>query len=92
MRQKRQGDLQLQIRMGESDRQFRRMVTAQHAIGQSLLLGALALSAALLGASPRPLWALLPLAAGVPVAMGWLKLQLKLRRDARVEGLSGSGR
>ncbi|RZO12107.1 AarF/ABC1/UbiB kinase family protein [Synechococcus sp. UW105] len=87
-----QGDLQLQIRMGESDRQFRRMVTAQHAIGQSLLLGALALSAALLGASPRPLWALLPLAAGVPVAMGWLKLQLKLRRDARVEGLSGSGR
>ena len=87
-----QGDLQLQIRMGESDRQFRRMVTAQHSIGQSLLLGALALSAALLGASPRPLWALLPVAAGVPVAMGWLKLQLKLRRDARVEGLSGSGR
>ena len=87
-----QGDLQLQIRMGESDRQFRRMVTAQHALGQSVLLAALALSAALLGASSRPLWALLPAAAGVPVGMGWLKLQLKLRRDARVEGLSGSAR
>ena len=87
-----QGDLQLQIRMGESDRQFRRMVTAQHALGQSVLLGSLALAAALLGASPRPLWALLPAAAGVPVGMGWLKLQLKLRRDARVEGISGSHR
>ena len=87
-----QGDLQLQIRMGESDRQFRRMVTAQHALGQSVLLASLALSAALLGASARPLWALLPIAAGVPVGMGWLQLQVKLRRDARVEGLSGSGR
>ena len=52
-----QGDLQLQIRMGESDRQFRRMVTAQHALGQSVLLAALTLSAALLGASPRPVTA-----------------------------------
>ena len=31
-----QGDLQLQIRTGESDRQFRRMVVAQHSIGQSV--------------------------------------------------------
>jgi len=82
-----QGDLQLQIRMGESDRQFRRMVTAQHAVGQSVLLGSLALAAALLGAGPRPLWALLPVAAGIPVGMGWLKLQLKLRRDGRIEQL-----
>ena len=87
-----QGDLQLQIRMGESDRQFRRMVTAQQALGQSVVLGALALAAALLGASPRPLWALLPAVAGVPVGMQWLKLQLKMRRDARVEGLSGGHR
>lgn len=87
-----QGDLQLQIRMGESDRQFRRMVTAQQALGQSVVLGALALAAALLGASPRPLWALLPAVAGVPVGMQWLKLHLKMRRDARVEGLSGGHR
>jgi predicted unusual protein kinase regulating ubiquinone biosynthesis (AarF/ABC1/UbiB family) len=86
-----QGDLQLQIRMGESDRQFRRMVTAQHSIGQSVLLGGLAVAAALMGASSRPLWALLPLGAALPVGMGWLKLQVKMRRDARVEGLSNSG-
>ena len=86
-----QGDLQLQIRMGESDRQFRRMVTAQHAVGQSVLLGSLALAAALLGAGPRPLWALLPVAAGIPVGMGWIKLQLKLRRDGRIEQLGQNG-
>jgi predicted unusual protein kinase regulating ubiquinone biosynthesis (AarF/ABC1/UbiB family) len=87
-----QGDLQLQIRMGESDRQFRRMVTAQQALGQSVLLAALALATALLGASTRPLWALVPAAAGVPVGLGWMKLQLKLRRDARVETLSAAQR
>jgi len=85
-----QGDLQLQIRLGESDRQFRRMATAQQSIAQSVLLGALALSAALLGASPRPIWAVLPLAAGVPVGLGWLRLQVKLKRDARLEQLPGS--
>ena len=42
-----QGDLQLQIRLGESDRQFRRMATGSAiAIGQSVLLGCLALAAA----------------------------------------------
>ena len=87
-----QGDLQLQIRMGESDRQLRRMVTAQHSIGQSVLLGCLALAAAVIGASSRPIWALLPLCAGVPVGMGWLKLQNRLRRDGRIEGLSGTAR
>ena len=85
-----QGDLQLQIRLGESDRQFRRMAVAQQSIAQSVLLGALALSAALLGASPRPIWAVLPLAAGVPVGLGWLRLQVKLKRDARLEQLPGS--
>ena len=85
-----QGDLQLQVRLGESDRQFRRMVTAQHSVGQSVLLGGLALAAAVLGASVRPLWALLPLGAAVPVGMGWLKLQVKLRKDARMESLSSS--
>ena len=46
-----QGDLQLQVRLGESDRQFRRMTLAQQSIGQSVLLGCLALSAAIVGAS-----------------------------------------
>ena len=29
-----QGDLQLQVRLGESDRQFRRMIVAQQSIGR----------------------------------------------------------
>jgi hypothetical protein len=57
-----------------------------------VLLGSLALAAALLGAGPRPLWALLPLAAGVPVGSGWLRLQIKLRRDGRLESFSSSER
>ena len=85
-----QGDLQLQVRLGESDRQFRRMVTAQQALGQSVLLGFLALTAALLGAGARPLWALLPITAAVPIGSGWVRLQIKLHRDARLESISPS--
>lgn len=85
-----QGDLQIQIRAGETDRQLRRMVTAQHSIGQSFLLGCLALAAALLGASTRPDLAVVPLLAAVPVGAGWLKLQARLRRDGRLEQLPGN--
>lgn len=84
-----QGDLQLQIRMGESDRQLRRMVTAQQVIGHSVVLGALVLAAALIGASSRPLWVLLPLGAAVPVGVGWFKLQIKLGREARLDQFQG---
>ncbi|CRY93376.1 ABC1 family protein [Synechococcus sp. WH 8103] len=87
-----QGDLQLQVRLGESDRQFRRMTLAQQSIGQSVLLGCLALSAAIVGASVRPLWALLPAAAAVPVGMGWFQMQVRMRRDQRLEQLPGSNR
>jgi len=80
-----QGDLQLQIRMGESDRQFRRMVNAQHAIGHSILLGGLGIAAALLGASSRPVWAVLPLIVSFPISLGWIKLQIKLRKDRRLD-------
>ena len=87
-----QGDLQLQVRLGESDRQFRRMITVQQSIGQSVLLGCLALSTALLGASSRPLWSLLPAAASVPVLFGWVSIQLRLRREQRREHMPGSSR
>ena len=85
-----QGDLQVQIRAGETDRQLRRMVTAQHAIGQSVLLGCLALATALLAASARPALAAAPLILGVPVGLSWLKLQSRLRRDLRIEKLPGA--
>ena len=85
-----QGDLQLQVRLGESDRQFRRMTLAQQSIGQSVLLGCLALATAIIGASVRPVWAILPATATIPVGLGWLRMQLRMRRDQRLEQLPGS--
>ncbi|KGG13161.1 MULTISPECIES: ABC1 kinase family protein [Prochlorococcus] len=82
-----QGDLQLQIRLGESDRQLRRMISAQQSMSQSILIGCLGIAAALLGSSKQPVFSLLPLLFALPVSMGWIKLQLKMRRDERVERL-----
>ena len=87
-----QGDLQLQVRLGESDRQFRRMALAQQSIGQSVLLGCLALATAIIGASARPIWSILPAVATVPVGLGWMRMQLRMRRDQRLEQLPGSNR
>ena len=87
-----QGDLQLQVRLGESDRQFRRMNLAQQSIGQSVLLGCLALATAIIGASVRPLWAILPATATLPVGLGWFRMQVRMRRDQRLEQLPGSNR
>ena len=82
-----QGDLQLQIRMGESDRQLRRMINAQRSMGQSILLGCLGISAALLGSSNKPIISLLPICAAFPIVISWLKLQLKMNRDNRIDQL-----
>ena len=87
-----QGALQLQVRLGESDRQFRRMIVAQQSIGQAVLLGCLALATAIVGASSRPLWSILPAAATLPVGLGWFRMQMRMRRDQRLEQLPGSNR
>jgi len=85
-----QGDLQLQVRAGETDRLLRRLSLAQQTTGQSFLLGALALAAALLAASSRPVLTAVPLVLGLPVGLGWLRLQGRLARDGRLDGLSSS--
>jgi predicted unusual protein kinase regulating ubiquinone biosynthesis (AarF/ABC1/UbiB family) len=85
-----QGDLQVQIRAGETDRLLRRLALSQQVAGQSVLLGALAVAAALLAASVRPALTAVPLVAALPVAFSWLKLQTRLRRDARLERIQGS--
>ncbi len=87
-----QGDLQLQVRLGESDRQFRRMIVAQQSIGQAVLLGCLALATAIIGASARPVWSIVPAAATLPVGLGWIRMQMRMRRDQRLEQLPGSNR
>jgi hypothetical protein len=84
-----QGDLQVQIRAGETDRLLRRLALAQQAAGQSMLLAGLAVAAALLAASARPALTVLPVVLSGPVAVSWLKLQARLRRDSRFEKVQG---
>lgn len=86
-----QGDLQLQVRAGETDRLLRRLSLAQQSTGQAVLLGALALAAALLASGSRPVLTAVPLVLGLPVGLGWLRLQGRLARDGRLDGLSSSG-
>lgn len=86
-----QGDLQLQVRAGETDRLLRRLSLAQQSTGQAVLLGALALAAALLASGNRPVLTAVPLVLGLPVGLGWLRLQGRLARDGRLDGLSSSG-
>lgn len=86
-----QGDLQVQIRAGETDRLLRRLALAQQSAGQSMLLAGLAVAAALLAASSRPALVAIPVVAGLPISWGWLKLQARLRRDSRIDQLPGVG-
>ena len=84
-----QGDLQLQVRMGESDRQLRRMIYAQHSLGNSVLLGSLAISSALLVSTNRPFLFLIPALIGFPIALNWIKLKFKMRSESRLDSLQG---
>ncbi len=80
-----QGDLQLQVRMGESDRQLRRMINAQQTVGNSVLLGSLAISSALLASNNKPYLFSIPLVLGFPIALSWIKLQFKMRNENRLD-------
>jgi predicted unusual protein kinase regulating ubiquinone biosynthesis (AarF/ABC1/UbiB family) len=83
-----QGDLQVQIRAGETDRLLRRVALSQQSAGQAMLLGALLVSAALLAASTRPALTAVPIVLSAPVGLSWLKLQARLRRDGRIDKLT----
>jgi predicted unusual protein kinase regulating ubiquinone biosynthesis (AarF/ABC1/UbiB family) len=84
-----QGDLQVQIRAGETDRLLRRLALAQQSTGQSFLLGSLAVAASLLAVSRQPALTAVPLVLGVPISLGWWKVQARLRRDGRLDQLPG---
>ena len=86
-----QGDLQVQIRAGETDRLLRRLALAQQAAGQSMLLAGLAVAEALLAVSARPALVIIPLLASLPVGLSWVKLQGRLKRDGRIDQLPGVG-
>ena len=82
-----QGDLQLQIRMGESDRQFKRMFTAQKSLGHSILMGSLTIASALLVTKNQNNFAILPLIFAAPISIDWIKCQISMRKGARIEKL-----
>ena len=82
-----QGDLQLQIRMGESDRQFKKMFTAQKTLGHSILIGSLSIASALLVSNKQNNFALLPLFFALPISIDWIKCQLSMRKGSRLEKL-----
>ena len=82
-----QGDLQLQIRMGESDRQFKKMFTAQKSLGHSILMGSLAISSALLVTNNNSNIAILPMIFAAPISIDWINCQLKMRKGSRLEKL-----
>ncbi len=84
-----QGDLQLQIRMGESDRQFKKMFTAQKTLGHSILIGSLSIASALLVSNKQDNFALLPLIFALPITIDWIKCQLVMRKGSRLEKLKG---
>ena len=83
-----QGDLQVQVRSGDSERILRRLVLAQQSSGQATLLGGLAIAAAILSTSlsTSPWLALVPLVVMAPVIKGWLQANLRLRREERLPG------
>ncbi len=82
-----QGDLQLQIRMGESDRQFKKMFTAQKTLGHSILIGSLSIASALLVTNKQNNFALLPLFFALPISIDWIQCQLSMRKGSRLEKL-----
>ncbi len=84
-----QGDLQLQVRMGESDRQLRRMINAQKTLSNSVLLGSLAISSALLASTNKPFLFFIPIILGFPIGISWIKLQLKMRSESRLDNFQG---
>ncbi len=82
-----QGDLQLQIRMGESDRQFKKMFTAQKSLGHSILMGSLTIASALLVTNNQTNFAILPLIFAAPISIDWIKCQLRMKKGSRIEKL-----
>ena len=76
-----QGDLQILVKAGASDRQFRKMVLAQRILANSILLGALIISASFLFSANKTLLACIPMALSIPVSVSYLRLQARLKKD-----------
>ena len=63
------------------------MHKSEHCAQQQLQCHAKVVGVVGTGESPA-----IPLAAGLPVGLGWLKLQARLKRDGRLDQLPGVGK
>ena len=61
------------------------MINAQLSLGNSVLLGSLAISSALLASTNRPLLFFIPVALGFPITLSWIKLKFKMRSENRLD-------
>ena len=73
--------------MGESDRQFKKMFTAQKSLGHSILIGSLTIASALLVNNSQKNVAVLPLIFAIPISIDWIKCQLSMKKGSRLEKL-----
>ena len=73
--------------MGESDRQFRKMFTAQKSLGHSILIGSLSISTALLISNNKSNIAFFPLIFAAPIGLDWINCQFQMRKGSRLEKL-----
>ena len=65
------------------------MINAQQTLGNSVLLGSLAISSALLASTNRPFLFFIPIILGFPISISWIKLQFKMRSEARLDNFQG---
>ena len=70
-----------------SDRQFKKMFTAQKSLGHSILIGSLSIASALLVTKNQNNLAILPLIFAAPISIDWIKCQLNMRKGSRIEKL-----
>ena len=73
--------------MGESDREFKKMFTAQKSLGHSILIGSLTIASALLVSNNQNNFAILPLIFAAPISIDWIKCQLSMKKGSRIEKL-----
>ena len=65
------------------------MINAQQTLGNSVLLGSLAISSALLASTNKPFLFWIPIILGFPIGISWIKLKLRMRSETRLDNFRG---
>ena len=70
-----------------SDRQFKKMFTAQKSLGHSILIGSLTIASALLVNNKQNNIAIVTILFSIPITFDWIKCQLSMRKGSRIDKL-----